>query len=62
MLVSLMVGFMKYAFEMVSCGVIYIPTFVNNGSGIQNLLDRHTQISQAYFYCFKGSDLKFGFA
>jgi hypothetical protein len=30
---------MKYAFEMVSRGMIYISTFARNDSGVQILLD-----------------------
>jgi hypothetical protein len=41
---------MKYAVKMASGGMIYIPTFINNVSGIQNLLrldtDRHTHRQQ----------------
>jgi hypothetical protein len=29
---------MKYAVEMSSDGMIYIPSFINNGSGIQKLM------------------------
>jgi hypothetical protein len=36
---------MKYVVEMGPCAVIYIPTFVKTGSGVQNLIrgiHRHT--------------------
>jgi hypothetical protein len=29
---------MKYAVDMVSCGVIYIPSFMKSGAGIQAIL------------------------
>jgi hypothetical protein len=29
---------MKYAVEMASCGMIYVPSFINIGSSIQRLL------------------------
>jgi Uri superfamily endonuclease len=31
---------MKYAVEMGSCAVIYIPSFIKIGSGIQKLIRR----------------------
>jgi hypothetical protein len=34
--------FMKYAFKMGSGAMIYIPSFINNGSSIQNLLGEGT--------------------
>jgi hypothetical protein len=34
----LMEGFMKYAVEMGSGAMIYIPSFINIGSGIQKLM------------------------
>jgi hypothetical protein len=41
---------MKYAVEIASDGIIYIPTFINNNSGIQNLLgldtDTNTQTAR----------------
>jgi hypothetical protein len=46
---------MRYAVEMSSGGVIYIPSFIKTGSGIQNLMGgihRYTdmkEIVQAYF-------------
>jgi hypothetical protein len=47
---------MKYAVEMGSGAMIYIPSYMKTGSGIQNLLAgdiRTTQmISQAYFNFF----------
>jgi hypothetical protein len=39
----LMGGFMKYAVEMGSGAMIYIPSFVKNGSGIQTLIAGDTQ-------------------
>jgi hypothetical protein len=33
---------MKYAVEMGSGSMIYIPTFINIRSGIQKLIKRHT--------------------
>jgi hypothetical protein len=50
---------MKYAVEIGSGGMIYIPNFIVIGSGIQKLIGgihRHTGskvISYAYFYLFK---------
>jgi hypothetical protein len=54
---------MKYAVEMGSDVMIYIPSFIKIGSGIQKLMgardihaDRHTDskvISYAYYYFFK---------
>jgi hypothetical protein len=46
---------MKYAVELGSGAVIYIPSFINIGSGIQTLIGgihRHTdgmEIAYAYF-------------
>jgi hypothetical protein len=34
-----MEGFMKYAVEMGSGAVIYLPSFIKIGSGIQKLID-----------------------
>jgi hypothetical protein len=34
---------MKHAVEMGSGAMIYIPSFIKNGSGIQNLIGRNTQ-------------------
>jgi hypothetical protein len=33
---------MKYAVEMGSCAIIYIPSFINIGSGIQKLIGGDT--------------------
>jgi hypothetical protein len=49
---------MKYAFEMSSVIMIYIPSFMKNGSGIQTLIGTCKQthsmvISQACFYFFE---------
>jgi hypothetical protein len=50
---------MKYAIEMGSGAMIYIPGFIEFGSGIQELvggIHRHTdrmEIALAYFYFFK---------
>jgi hypothetical protein len=49
---------MKYAVEMGSCAMIYIPSLVKIGSGIQNLIGgiyRHTDsmVISAYFHFFK---------
>jgi hypothetical protein len=30
---------MKYAVEVGSCAVIYVPSFINIGSGIQKLIE-----------------------
>jgi hypothetical protein len=56
---------MKYTVEMGSGTMIYIPSFIKIGSGIQKLtggIHRHTDsmvISQAYFYFLnKESGLK----
>jgi hypothetical protein len=35
-------GFMKYVVEMGSGAVIYIPSFIKNGSGIQEFIGGHT--------------------
>jgi hypothetical protein len=37
-LVLLKKGFTKYAIEMASCAIIYVPIFMNSDSGIQQLL------------------------
>jgi hypothetical protein len=37
------VGFKKYAVEMGSGAMIYIPSFIKNGSGIQKLMRGDTQ-------------------
>jgi hypothetical protein len=50
---------MKYEVEMGSGAIIYIPSFIQIGSGIQRLIDgihRHTdstEIAKAYFHLFK---------
>jgi hypothetical protein len=51
---------MKYPVEMDSGVMIYIPSFIKSGSGIQNLMGggiyRHTdsmEIARVYFYFFK---------
>jgi hypothetical protein len=50
---------MKYAVEMGSDAMIYIPSFIKIASGVQKFirgLHRHTDsvvISQAYFYLFR---------
>jgi hypothetical protein len=55
---------MKYAVNMASGEMVYIPTFIKIGSGLQKLLGGYTDtnthththtkvISQAYFYFFK---------
>jgi hypothetical protein len=31
-------GFVKYAIEMGSCAMTYIPSFIKRGSGIQKLI------------------------
>jgi hypothetical protein len=39
---------MKYAIEMASCAMIYIPSFIKIDSGIQKLLkDTHTDTQTA---------------
>jgi hypothetical protein len=42
--------FLKYAVEMASGGMIYIPSFIKIGSGIQKLIGgytyRHTQTTR----------------
>jgi hypothetical protein len=50
---------MRYTVEMVSNGMIYIPSFMKTGLGFQTLIwgytHRHTDrkvISLAYFYFF----------
>jgi hypothetical protein len=35
---------MKYAVEMGSGAMIYIPSFIKIGTGIQNLIRRDTQV------------------
>jgi hypothetical protein len=41
-------GFIKYAFEMGSVAMIYIPSFINIGSAIQNLIGGgYTDIQRA---------------
>jgi hypothetical protein len=61
---------MKYAVEMGSAGMIYIPSFIKTGSGIQKLMERtgadsrkHRQrgdrISLLLFFQNKESRLKF---
>jgi hypothetical protein len=45
---------MRYAVEMCSDAMIYIPSFIKIGSGIQKLIGRDTQThKQAYFCAFK---------
>jgi hypothetical protein len=50
---------MKYTVEMGSVAMIYIPSFIKIGSGIQRLMGRihrHTdsmEITSAYFHFFK---------
>jgi hypothetical protein len=50
---------MKYSVKMDSGDMIYIPSFIKTGSGIQKLIggiNRHTHsmvISYAYFHFFK---------
>jgi hypothetical protein len=50
------VGFMKYAFEMVSGAMIYMPSFIKIGSSIQTFkggIHRHMdsmEIAYAYFH------------
>jgi hypothetical protein len=48
-----LVDFMKYAIEMGSGVMIYVPSFMKIGSGVKKLLqERYTEskvISQAYF-------------
>jgi hypothetical protein len=34
---------MKYAFEIASCGMIYVPSFINIGSDIQELIGGDAQ-------------------
>jgi hypothetical protein len=36
-------GFMKYAVEMGSDAMIYIPSFIKTGSGIQKLMGENSQ-------------------
>jgi hypothetical protein len=43
---------MRYAVEMGSGAMMYIPRFINIGSGIQQLIGGDTQ-TYAYFYFFK---------
>jgi hypothetical protein len=53
---------MKYAIEISSGAMIFIPSFIKIGLGIQKLIrGRHTDsiaISKAYLYFFKISRLK----
>jgi hypothetical protein len=39
---------MKYAVEMGSGAMIYIPSFIKTGSGIQKLIARDTQTHTAW--------------
>jgi hypothetical protein len=39
---------MKYAGETDSCVMIYIPSFITTGSGIQKLLGGYTDIQTAW--------------
>jgi hypothetical protein len=39
---------MKYAVEMVSCGLLQVPSFINIGSGVRNLLgSTHTYTGES---------------
>jgi hypothetical protein len=38
---------MTYAFEMGCCDLIYIPSFIKTGSGIEKLLERYTDTQTA---------------
>jgi hypothetical protein len=38
MLVSLIEGIHKYSVGMVSCGMIYLPSFMKIGTGVQAIL------------------------
>jgi hypothetical protein len=53
-------GFIKYAVEMGSRAMIYIPSFIKTSPGIQKLIGggihRHTDsmvVAETYFYFFK---------
>jgi hypothetical protein len=56
-------GFMKYAVEMASCNMMYIPSLIKIGIGVQTLLGRgiyrharapdNTVNSEAYFYSLR---------
>jgi hypothetical protein len=39
---------MKYAFELSSGAMIYIPSFIKSGSGIQKLMRGHTDTQTAW--------------
>jgi hypothetical protein len=41
-------GFIKYAVEMGLDAMLYIPSFMKNGSGIQKLLYRDSQIHRQH--------------
>jgi hypothetical protein len=43
---------MKYAVEMGSSAMIYIPNFIKNGSGIQKLIRGDSQRSQKPTFIF----------
>jgi hypothetical protein len=36
-----------YAVEVASCGIIFIPTFMKNGAGVQALLNLASEIGEA---------------
>jgi hypothetical protein len=40
---------MKYATEMVSGAIIYIPSFIKIGSGIQKLIEEDSQTDSMVF-------------
>jgi hypothetical protein len=40
-------GFTKYVVEMGLGAMIYIPSFINTGSGIQKLIGRYTDTQRA---------------
>jgi hypothetical protein len=42
---------MKYTVEMGSFAVIYIPSFIKTGSGIQKLIGRDSQTHRQYGDC-----------
>jgi hypothetical protein len=44
---------MKYAVEMGSGAMIFIPSFIQIGSGIQKSASGHTDTQAAYLYFFK---------
>jgi hypothetical protein len=49
--------FMKYAVEMVSGGMIWVPSFMKIGSSIQvilRLLPRHSERLQSWYYNWEG--------